>query len=40
MPGLTLYYIFDGTDADNFYPPYNGVPLDIPKGTSEIRVIA
>lgn len=40
MPGLTLYYTFDGTDPDNFYPEYKGVPLDIPKGASEIRVIA
>ncbi len=40
MPGLTLYYTFDGTDPDNFYPEYSGAPLDIPKGASEIRVIA
>ncbi|HET7117115.1 MAG TPA: family 20 glycosylhydrolase [Hanamia sp.] len=40
MPGLTLYYTFDGTDPDNFYPEYSGTPLDIPKGASEIRVIA
>lgn len=40
MPGLTLYYTFDGTDPDNFYPKYSGSSLDIPKGASEIRVIA
>lgn len=40
MPGLTLYYTFDGTDPDNFYPKYSGSPLDIPIGASEIRVIA
>ncbi|HUZ61580.1 MAG TPA: FN3 associated domain-containing protein [Hanamia sp.] len=40
MPGLTLYYTFDGTDPDNFYPKYPSTPLDIPKGASEIRVIA
>jgi len=40
MRGLTLYYTFDGTDPDNFYPKYAGTPLDIPKGASEIRVIA
>ncbi|HEU5364468.1 MAG TPA: family 20 glycosylhydrolase [Hanamia sp.] len=40
MPGLTLYYTFDGTDPDNFYPKYQGTPLIIPKGASEIRVIA
>ncbi len=40
MPGLTIYYTFDGTNPDNFYPKYTGVPLDIPKGASQIRVIA
>ena len=40
MPGLTLYYTFDGTDPDMFYPKYQGTPIDIPKGASEIRVIA
>jgi hexosaminidase len=40
MPGLTLYYTFDGTDPDNFYPKYSGSPLDIPIGASEIRVVA
>ena len=39
-PGLTLYYTFDGTDSDNFYPEYKGVPLDIPKGATEIRIIS
>jgi hexosaminidase len=40
MPGLTIYYTFDGTDPDNFYPDYSGEPLDIPKGASEIRAVA
>jgi len=40
MPDLILYYTFDGTDPDNFYPKYSGAPLDIPKGAFEIRVIA
>ena len=40
MPGLTIYYTFDGTDPDNFYPAYSGVPLEIPKGASEIRAIS
>jgi len=39
-PGLTLYYTFDGTDPDNFYPEYKGMPLDIPKGATEICVIS
>jgi hexosaminidase len=36
---LDIYYTFDGTDPDNFYPKYEGKPLDIPKGATEIRVI-
>ena len=40
MPGLTIYYTFDGTDPDNFYPDYSGEPLDIPKRASEIRAVA
>jgi hexosaminidase len=40
MPGLTIYYTFDGTDPDNFYPEYSGLPLDIPKGASEIRAVS
>jgi hexosaminidase len=40
VPGLTIYYTFDGTDPDNFYPKYAGTPLVIPKGASEIRTIA
>ena len=40
MPGLTIYYTFDGTDPDNFYPVYPGAPLNIPKGASEIRAVS
>ncbi len=40
MPGLSLYYTFDGTDPHNFYPKYSGSPIDIPQGASEIRVIS
>lgn len=40
MPGLTIYYTFDGTDPDNFYPKYSGEILDIPNGASEIRAVA
>ncbi|CAL1518841.1 family 20 glycosylhydrolase [Chitinophaga sp. MM2321] len=39
IPGVDVYYTFDGTNPDNFYPRYTGTPLDIPKGASEIRVI-
>ena len=40
MPGLTIYYTFDGTDPDNFYPKYEGAPLEVPKGASEIRAVS
>lgn len=40
IPGLDIYYAFDGTDPDNFYSKYGGQPLDIPKGATEIRAIA
>ena len=39
IPGLDIYYTFDGTNPDNFYPKYEVKPLDIPKGATEIRVI-
>jgi len=39
IPNLDIYYTFDGTNPDNFYSKYDGNPLDIPKGASEIRVI-
>lgn len=38
-PGLDIYYTFDGTNPDSYYPEYNGTPMDIPKGATEIRVI-
>ncbi len=39
IPDIDIYYTFDGTNPDNFYPVYEGSPLDIPTGASEIRVI-
>ena len=39
MPGLIIYYTFDGTNPDNFYPQYKGVPINIPKGATEIRAV-
>ncbi|MGX5819311.1 beta-N-acetylhexosaminidase [Chitinophaga lutea] len=38
-PGLDIYYAFDGTDPDAMYPRYEGQPLRIPKGASQIRVV-
>lgn len=39
IPGLEIYYTFDGTDPDRYYPRYDEAPLDIPTGASEIRVV-
>jgi hexosaminidase len=39
IPGLDIYYRFDGTDPDSFSPEYTGIPLSIPKGASQIRII-
>jgi hexosaminidase len=39
IPGLDIYYTFDGTDPDNFYSKYEGTTLSVPKGATEIRVI-
>jgi hexosaminidase len=39
IPGLNIYYRFDGTDPDRFSPEYEGNPLSIPKGASQIRII-
>lgn len=39
IPGLDIYYTFDGTDPDNFYPEYQGKLLDVPQGATQIRVV-
>lgn len=39
VEGLKIYYSFDDTDPDAFYPMYSGVPLRIPKGAQNIRVV-
>jgi len=40
LPGTQLYYTFDGTNADAFSPRYNGMPLNVPREASQIRVVA
>lgn len=40
IPGLAVYYSFDDTDPDQFYPKYNGQELTIPKGAKNIRVVS
>jgi hexosaminidase len=38
VEGLDIYYSFDNSNPDNFYPKYNG-PLSIPKDASMLKVI-
>jgi len=40
VPGLSVYYSFDDTDPDQFYPKYNGQALAIPKGAKNIRTVS
>lgn len=39
IEGIKIYYSFDDTDPDPFYPEYTGQPLSIPKGAQNIRVV-
>lgn len=39
VEGLKVYYSFDDTDPDPYYPVYTGLPLNIPRGAQNIRVI-
>lgn len=36
---LDIYYTFDNSDPDTFYPRYNGQPLTFPKGAAQITVV-
>lgn len=40
MPGLRIYYSFDGSNPDPFYPLYKGEAIKIPKGATEVRAVA
>jgi hexosaminidase len=37
IPGIDLYYTFDGSNPDTNYPRYNG-PLTIPPGADQLRI--
>lgn len=39
IAGIKIYYSFDDTDPDSFYPEFTGLPLSIPKGAQNIRVV-
>jgi hexosaminidase len=36
---LDIYYTFDNSDPDTFYPRYNGQPLTFPKGAAQLTVV-
>lgn len=38
VPGLDIYYSFDESHPDNFYPKYTG-PLEIPKDAQTLKVV-
>ncbi|HVB02591.1 MAG TPA: family 20 glycosylhydrolase [Chitinophagaceae bacterium] len=40
IDGLHIYYTFDDTDPDRFYPEYAGEPLQIPVGANMIKAVA
>ena len=40
IKGLSVYYSFDNSDPDSFYPKYNGILLDIPAGSTMIKAIS
>ena len=39
IPGLDLYYTFDNSFPDQFYPKYT-LPVAVPKDASMLRVIS
>ncbi|MBX5438544.1 MAG: family 20 glycosylhydrolase [Thermoflavifilum sp.] len=40
VANLQVYYSFDGTNPDYFYPAYQGKPLRFPKGATTLRVVS
>ncbi|GAB2545981.1 hypothetical protein GCM10027189_30880 [Rufibacter soli] len=40
VKGVEMYYTFDDSNPDKFYPKYQGKPLDVPKGAHHIRAIS
>ena len=39
IPGLDIYYTFDNTNPDAYYPKYNGTPVTFPMGATWLNVI-
>ena len=40
VPDIAVYYAFDDTDPDQFYPKYEGQAITIPKGAKNIRMVS
>ena len=40
VPDISVYYAFDDTDPDQFYPKYKGQAIAIPKGAKNIRMVS
>ena len=36
IKGLAIYYTFDGTNPDPYYPKYSGEPINFPVGATQI----
>jgi hexosaminidase len=39
VSGLDIYYTFDNTNPDAYYPKYDGTPLKFPLGATQLNVI-
>ena len=39
ISGLDIYYSFDCTNPDRFYPKYDGTPVKFPMGATQLNVI-
>lgn len=40
VPDIDVYYAFDDTDPDQFYPKYEGKTIAIPKGAKNISMVS
>ncbi|HTI07512.1 MAG TPA: family 20 glycosylhydrolase [Puia sp.] len=40
VKGLDIYYTFDLTNPDAYYPKYNGTPIKFPVGATQLNVIS
>ncbi|MGV3540317.1 MAG: beta-N-acetylhexosaminidase, partial [Rufibacter sp.] len=40
VKGVDVFYTFDDTNPDKFYPKYQGIPVAVPKGAHHIRAVS